>query len=106
MGSEANPPADVAGSIVPELISQFSMSMSKREEQEMTQIGCQFWRHINDRNWDDARALLSDDFEAYWPQSREKIVGPDNFIAINPASHAADWLIYELPARGSGQSPG
>ena len=27
--------------------------------------------------------MLANDFEAVWPQSCEKIVGPDNFITLN-----------------------
>jgi hypothetical protein len=57
--------------------------MNEREEREATEIACQLWRHFNAREWDAARKLLADDFEATWPQSRERIVGADNFIALN-----------------------
>lgn len=46
-------------------------------------IATDLWEHFNNREWDKARALLSDDFEAHWPQSREIIKGPENFIQIN-----------------------
>lgn len=48
-----------------------------------TEIVFQFWSYFNDRQWDEAQALLSDDFEAYWPQSQERFVGPANFIEVN-----------------------
>ncbi len=47
------------------------------------QVAHELWRCFGERRWDDARKLLADDFEADWPQSREKIVGPDNFIGLN-----------------------
>ena len=57
--------------------------MSDREQDEATGIACQLWHHFNAREWDAARKLLSDDFEAFWPQSRERIIGADNFITVN-----------------------
>ncbi len=48
-------------------------------------LPAKLWSHFNNREWDLAEALLSDDFEAVWPQSREKIVGPKNFIEVNRA---------------------
>ena len=38
-------------------------------------IASKFWNFISEQNWDAVKQLLSDDFEAYWPQSKEKIVG-------------------------------
>lgn len=53
--------------------------------------GCyELWRFFNAGEWEKARKLLSDDFEAFWPQSRERIIGPDNFIELNrryPGEH-------------------
>lgn len=46
-------------------------------------LACQLWRYMGERKWDEAKALLSPDFGATWPQSRERIVGPDNFIGLN-----------------------
>lgn len=57
--------------------------MNDREAQKAISSACQLWRYFNERNWETARSLLADDFEAIWPQSREKIVGADNFIALN-----------------------
>ena len=57
--------------------------MSESDEHEATSVACQLWQHLNECEWDAARELLADDFESFWPQSREKIVGPDNFISVN-----------------------
>lgn len=48
------------------------------------------WSYFNTSEWDEARKLLTDDFEAFWPQSREHITSPENFIEINrryPGEH-------------------
>ncbi len=45
--------------------------------------------------WDSARKLLSEDFEAHRPQSKEKIIGPVNFIELNrryPGTHKIEIL--------------
>ncbi len=58
----------------------------------------ELWDCFGERRWDDARKLLSDDFEGHWYQSREKIVGPDNFIAINrdyPGTHEIQVLNHQ-----------
>lgn len=60
------------------------------KQDEAKSIVSEFWRHLNGKNWEEAREMLSEEFEAYWPQSREKIVGPDNFIELNrryPGEH-------------------
>ena len=52
-------------------------------------VAHQLWDCFTERRWDDARKLLSDDFEALWSQSREKM-GPDGFIEVNrnyPGTH-------------------
>ena len=43
------------------------------------------WRLFDEGRFDAVRPLLADDFEADWPQTRERIVGPDDFIALNAA---------------------
>jgi hypothetical protein len=53
------------------------------------QLVSQLWLHIKNQEWDQAKALLSEDFEAYWPQSNEKF-DRDNFIEVNrtyPGTH-------------------
>ncbi len=47
------------------------------------------WRYINEKKWSEARELLADDFEAIWPQSREKM-NAEGFIEVNknyPGTH-------------------
>jgi len=61
-------------------------------------IACSLWRFINETNWQEAHKLLSDDFKADWPQSREKIIGPDNFIDLNrtyPGTHQIQILNHQ-----------
>lgn len=57
--------------------------MNDQETQKAISNACQLWHNFNEQNWEAARRLLLDDFEAIWPQSREKIIGADNFISLN-----------------------
>ena len=53
------------------------------------------WKHFDNQEWDKAKSLLSDDFKATWPQSKEKIISPNNFIEMNrtyPGSHKIEVL--------------
>jgi len=52
----------------------------KHQAEQAKQTAKQLWRFFNDQEWKKAHELLSEDFEAYWPQSEEIIVGADNFI--------------------------
>jgi len=57
---------------------------------EAIRIAVALWNCFRDGEWEEARQLLDDDFEAIWPQSREIIKGPDNFIRVNrqyPGTH-------------------
>jgi ketosteroid isomerase-like protein len=54
------------------------------------EIACNLWHFFNEMKWDEARELLDDNLEVYWNQSREKIIGADNFIKLNsnyPGTH-------------------
>lgn len=67
--------------------------MSKADE-AIAQIPSRLWHLFGEQRWDDAKALLSEDFEAYWPQTRERIRGRDNFIEVNrryPGTHNIDF---------------
>lgn len=67
--------------------------IDKEQAKEAIKSCCDLWDFFNDGEWDKARKLLSEEFEAYWPQSREHIVGPDNFIELNrryPGKHKID----------------
>lgn len=66
-----------------------------------TQIAIRFWHLVRDQQWEEARKVLSDDFEAHWPQSDETFKNPDHFIAMNaayPGTHKIEVLDsrYEL----------
>lgn len=58
-------------------------------------IATDFWAHINNQEWEKAQSLLSPNFSADWPQSKEKITTPDNYININrnyPGKHVINIL--------------
>ncbi|WP_019275656.1 nuclear transport factor 2 family protein [Vibrio coralliilyticus] len=42
-----------------------------------------FWQAMQSNDFYKASEWLSEDFECVWPQSSEKIVGRDNFAALN-----------------------
>ena len=42
-----------------------------------------FWNAAESNDFHKASKWLSEDFECYWPQSRELIVGRVNFTEIN-----------------------
>jgi hypothetical protein len=49
-----------------------------------------FWNYFSNQEWEKAKELLDQDFIATWPQSRERILGPENFINVNrhyPGNH-------------------
>ena len=48
-----------------------------------TQMVQQLWQLLEKQDWDAAGSLLHDDFVQEWPQSRERIRGRDNCMAIN-----------------------
>ena len=43
------------------------------------------WHLFDERRFEETRPLLADDFVAEWPQTRERIAGPENFIQLNRA---------------------
>jgi len=51
-----------------------------------------FWAAIDRLEFGAVAPLLHDDFICEWPQSRELIVGRDNFIAVN-ANYPGRWHI-------------
>jgi ketosteroid isomerase-like protein len=52
----------------------------------------EFWRRMDAADFESAGALLHDDYVGEWPQSRERIRGRANFIAIN-AHYPGRWRI-------------
>lgn len=69
--------------------------MSKRNGDLSYELVRQLWNHFERKEWELARSLLSDEFTAYWPQSRERFNSPDDFIDMNknyPGSHKIEVL--------------
>jgi len=67
--------------------------LSKADE-AIAQIPSRLWRLFDEQRWDDAKELLADDFETFWPQTRERIRGRDNFIEVNrryPGTHKIEF---------------
>jgi len=41
------------------------------------------WERLGAGDWPGARELMHDDYVQEWPQSRERIEGPDDALAVN-----------------------
>jgi SnoaL-like domain len=52
-------------------------------EQDAAAVAEALWRRLADGDWDGARELLHDDYVQEWPQSGERIEGPDDALAID-----------------------
>ena len=52
-------------------------------ERKGCDLAVELWRCFDERRFRDALPLLSEDFEAHWPNTRERFRGPENFIALN-----------------------
>lgn len=52
----------------------------------------ELWHAFDQRNWDSAHKLLHKNLVVHWPHSRERFLGPDNFIAANRA-YPGSWRI-------------
>jgi SnoaL-like protein len=52
-------------------------------ERDARQVAEGLWTALHTGDWDAARGYLHDDYVQEWPQSGERIVGPDNAMAIN-----------------------
>ena len=51
------------------------------------------WQLLDRRRFEDTRPFLAEDFVAEWPQTRERIVGPENFIQLNRA-YPGEWRCH------------
>ena len=56
------------------------------------QIVEQFWQRMSAFDFAGAGELLHDDYVCEWPQSRERIRGRANFVALN-AAYPGRWVI-------------
>lgn len=57
--------------------------------EENIEVAIQHWEYLRDQKWEQAREQLSDEFEAFWPQSKEKM-DANGFIEVNrnyPGTH-------------------
>jgi ketosteroid isomerase-like protein len=61
-------------------------------EQHSRQVAESLWRLFDAQDFDAAGDLLHDDFVCEWPQSRERIRGRDNFIALNK-NYPGEWRV-------------
>jgi ketosteroid isomerase-like protein len=50
------------------------------------------WERLEARDWDGVAATLHDDLVLDWPQSGERIRGPEDFLAVNRA-YPGEWHI-------------
>ncbi|MFF2494725.1 nuclear transport factor 2 family protein [Agromyces sp. NPDC058064] len=53
------------------------------------------WARMQARDWPGVRALLADELVVDWYASLERIVGPENFVAVN-AEYPEGWSIHVL----------
>ena len=53
-------------------------------------LAIELWRCCDERRFRDALPLLSEDFQSHWPNTRERIRGRENFIALNE-SYPGAW---------------
>jgi ketosteroid isomerase-like protein len=58
-------------------------------EQTATEIIKEFYARMNTNDFHFASQLLNDDFVLDWPQSKERIRGRQNFVAVN-----AEYVAY------------
>ncbi|MFG2293453.1 nuclear transport factor 2 family protein [Streptomyces sp. NPDC048603] len=65
------------------------------------EIVARLWERIEARDWDGVARLLADDVVIEWPVSGERIVGRDNFIAVNRDELYADEVYGEGAAERS-----
>ena len=66
------------------------------------QVVEEFWRRLSAFDFDGAGELLHDEYICEWPQSRERIRGRANFVALN-AAYPGRWVaaVQRLVAAGN-----
>ncbi len=60
------------------------------------------WRLFDERRFEETRPLFTEDFVADWPQTRERILGAENFIQLNRAYPGA-WSCHLRDIVGAGE---
>ncbi|MEV5658552.1 nuclear transport factor 2 family protein [Streptomyces sp. NPDC052291] len=59
------------------------------------------WSRIQDRDWADVAELIAEDAVVEWPVSLERIVGRDDFVAVN-REYPEGWSIRVLKVVAQG----
>ena len=54
------------------------------------ELAAEFWRLFDAGRFRDVLPLLSKDFEAHWPNTRERIRSREDFVALNE-SYPGSW---------------
>ncbi|WP_037606674.1 nuclear transport factor 2 family protein [Streptacidiphilus rugosus] len=62
---------------------------------EPSEVVAALWRRIEARDWPGVAALLAPDAVVEWPVSGERIVGAENFVAVN-SEYPEGWSIRVL----------
>ena len=60
-----------------------------------TELVKKFWSLFSEQKWEEAMMLLHKDVVVTWPQSKERMIGPQNFIDVNrnyPGNHKIEVL--------------
>jgi ketosteroid isomerase-like protein len=52
-------------------------------EANAADVVTRFWTLMATNDFESVRDVLASDFVLYWPQTREMILGPDRFVAMN-----------------------
>lgn len=65
------------------------MTASAGDGRNAVAIAAEFWRRMGENDWQAAAELFADDFELVWPQSGERIVSREAFVAVNARYPAA-----------------
>jgi len=60
----------------------------------------QLWQSMQSRDWKAVRDLLHPDLDVRWPHTRERFVGPDEYVAVNERypghwSIAVDRVVFD-----------
>lgn len=62
---------------------------------ESAEVVRELWGRMQARDWSGLRELLAENLVVEWPVSGERIVGPDNYVAVN-AQYPEGWAIELL----------
>jgi len=73
------------------------------KDKESKSIVAQFWATLQTDDFRESARLLAEDFVLEWPQSGERIRGPENFAALNqhyPAAGRWQFTVDRIIAEG------